>query len=152
MCIRDSLRPNLNFTQKDHENFCKKIIDGFDSDTLNNQANEQDIPTPIFIIGMPRSGSTLIEQILSSHSEIEGTMELMTLPNLERKIIIDGGLNFDKKYPESFKYFNEEQLADFGKQYLNQTSIYRTDKPYFCLLYTSPSPRDRTRPRMPSSA
>ena len=109
----------------------KKIIDGFDSDTLNNQANEQDMPTPIFIIGMPRSGSTLIEQILSSHSEIEGTMELMTLPNLERKIIIDGGLNFDKKYPESFKYFNEEQLADFGKQYLNQTSIYRTDKPYF---------------------
>ena len=127
----NDLRPNLNFTQKDHENFCKKIIDGFDSDTLNNQANEQDMLTPIFIIGMPRSGSTLIEQILSSHSEIEGTMELMTLPNLERKIIIDGGLNFDKKYPESFKYFNEEQLADFGKQYLDQTSIYRTDKPYF---------------------
>ena len=89
------------------------------------------MPIPIFIIGMPRSGSTLIEQILSSHSQIEGTMELMTLPNLERKIIISGGQNFDKRYPESFRYFNQEQLADFGMEYINQTSIYRSDKPYF---------------------
>ena len=128
----NNLRPNLNFNQKDHKKFCEKIIDGFDSDTLKNQAEKQDnMPTPIFIIGMPRSGSTLIEQILSSHSQIEGTMELMTLPNLERKIIISGGQNFDKKYPESFRYFNQEQLADFGMEYLNQTSIYRSDKPYF---------------------
>ena len=128
----NNLRPNLNFNQKDHKKFCEKIIDGFDSDTLKNQAEKQDnMPTPIFIIGMPRSGSTLIEQILSSHSQIEGTMELMTLPNLERKIIISGGQNFDKKYPESFRYFNQEQLVDFGMEYLNQTSIYRSDKPYF---------------------
>tara|TARA_B100000945_G_scaffold130831_1_gene104425 strand:+ start:191 stop:2194 length:2004 start_codon:yes stop_codon:yes gene_type:complete len=128
----NNLRPNLNFNQKDHKKFCEKTIDGFDSDTLKNQAEKQDnMPTPIFIIGMPRSGSTLIEQILSSHSQIEGTMELMTLPNLERKIIISGGQNFDKKYPESFRYFNQEQLTDFGMEYLNQTSIYRTDKPYF---------------------
>jgi len=128
----NNLRPNLNFNQKDHEKFCERIIDGFDSDTLKNQAEKQEnMPTPIFIIGMPRSGSTLIEQILSSHSEIEGTMELMTLPNLERKIIISGGESFDKKYPESFKYFNQEQLADFGMEYLNQTSVYRSDKPYF---------------------
>ena len=128
----NNLRPNLNFNQKDHEKFCERIIDGFDSDTLKNQAEKQEnMPTPIFIVGMPRSGSTLIEQILSSHSEIEGTMELMTLPNLERKIIISGGESFDKKYPESFKYFNQEQLADFGMEYLNQTSVYRSDKPYF---------------------
>jgi len=128
----NNLRPNLNFNQKDHKKYCERIIDGFDSDTLKNQAEKQDnMPTPIFIIGMPRSGSTLIEQILSSHSQIEGTMELMTLPNLERKIIISGGQNFDKKYPESFRYFNEEQLADFGREYLNQTSVYRSDKPYF---------------------
>ena len=128
----NNLRPNLNFNQKDHREFCERIIDGFDSDTLKNQAEKQDsMPTPIFIIGMPRSGSTLIEQILSSHSEIEGTMELMTLPNLERKIIISGGQNFDKKYPESFKHFNQEQLANFGMEYLNQTSVYRSDKPYF---------------------
>lgn len=128
----NDLRPNLNFNQKDHKSFCERIIEGFDADTLQNQAIKKDgKPIPIFIIGMPRSGSTLIEQILSSHSKIEGTMELMTLPNLERKIIISGGQNFDKKYPESFKYFNKEQLADFGQQYLNQTSIYRTDKPYF---------------------
>ena len=128
----NDLRPNLNFNQKDHKSFCEGIIEGFDSDTLQNQAIKQDgKPIPIFIIGMPRSGSTLIEQILSSHSKIEGTMELMTLPNLERKMIISGGQNFDKKYPESFKYFNKEQLSDFGQEYLNQTSIYRTDKPYF---------------------
>ena len=128
----NDLRPNLNFNQTDHQKFCKRIIKGFDFDTLKNQASEQaDAPTPIFIIGMPRSGSTLIEQILSSHSQIEGTMELMTLPNLERKMIISGGLKFDKKYPESFKHFNKAQLADFGKAYLDQTFIYRKDKPYF---------------------
>jgi tetratricopeptide (TPR) repeat protein len=128
----NDLRPNLNFNQTDHQKFCKRIIKGFDFDTLKNQASEQaDAPTPIFIIGMPRSGSTLIEQILSSHSQIEGTMELMTLPNLERKMIISGGLKFDKKYPESFKHFKKAQLADFGKAYLDQTSIYRKDKPYF---------------------
>ena len=128
----NDLRPNLNFNQTDHQKFCKRIIKGFDFDTLKNQASEQaDEPTSIFIIGMPRSGSTLIEQILSSHSQIEGTMELMTLPNLERKMIISGGLKFDKKYPESFKHFNKAQLADFGKAYLDQTSIYRKDKPYF---------------------
>ena len=128
----NDLPPNLNFNQTDHQKFCKRIIKGFDFDTLKNQASEQaDAPTPIFIIGMPRSGSTLIEQILSSHSQIEGTMELMTLPNLERKMIISGGLKFDKKYPESFKHFNKAPLADFGKAYLDQTSIYRKDKPYF---------------------
>ena len=46
-------------------------------------------------------------------------------------MIISGGLKFDKKYPESFKHFNKAQLADFGKAYLDQTSIYRKDKPYF---------------------
>ena len=84
----NNLRPNLNFNQKDHKKFCEKIIDGFDSGTLKNQAEKQDnMPTPIFIIGMPRSGSTLIEQILSSHSQIEGTMELMTLPTQMRNQI-----------------------------------------------------------------
>ena len=51
----NNLRPNLNFNQKDHKKFCERIIDGFDSDTLKNQAEKQDnMPTPIFIIGMPR--------------------------------------------------------------------------------------------------
>ena len=88
-------------------------------------------PTPIFIVGMPRAGSTLIEQILASHSRIEGTMELMTLPNLERTIRIAGGRKFNENYPRSLRKFNQDELGAFGQAYLDETAIYRTSKPFF---------------------
>ena len=61
---------------------------------------------------MPRAGSTLVEQILASHSLIEGTMELMTLPNLERSIRLAGGKRFDKDYP-LYRYFLTAKQWEF---------------------------------------
>ncbi len=99
---------------------------------LNVQAQPQrNSPTPIFIVGMPRAGSTLIEQILASHSQVEGTMELSTLPNLERRITIAGGKMFNQKYPASLAHFGTEDLSAFGQNYLNETAMYRTDKAFF---------------------
>ena len=128
----NDIRPNLNFDADKNDAFCNRIVEGFDADMLTRQAQSQrNSPTPIFIVGMPRAGSTLIEQILASHSQVEGTMELSTLPNLERRITIAGGKQFNQKYPGSLAHFGTEDLTAFGQTYLKETAMYRTDKAFF---------------------
>ena len=85
---------------------------------------------PIFVLGLPRAGSTLIEQILASHSQVEGTMELANIPRLV------GALNSsspsaDAGYPNLLRVLTEEQCAEFGAAYLADTAIYRVGKPFF---------------------
>ena len=78
---------------------------------------------PIFILGMPRAGSTLIEQILSSHSQIEGTSELPDIPAIARRW---------KAYPDEVADAGADQPAALGEEYLARTKIQRkTDKPLF---------------------
>lgn len=128
----NDLRPNLEFETQKNDGFCAKHIGIFNRNMLDKQASPKPSgPTPIFIVGMPRAGSTLIEQILSSHSQIEGTMELATLPKLERKVKIEGGKKFKQHYPECLDKFSEEELSAFGQEYLDKTAVYRTDKNYF---------------------
>ncbi|HEY5712805.1 MAG TPA: sulfotransferase [Allosphingosinicella sp.] len=89
-------------------------------------------PDPIFVLGMPRSGSTLIEQILASHSQVEGTMELPDIPALARRLGLgkpgaDGAL-----YPECLADLDADALAALGREYLERTRIQRkTDRPFF---------------------
>ncbi len=79
-------------------------------------------PDPIFILGMPRAGSTLIEQILSSHSMIEGTMELPDIAALVAKAKADGGI----------AHQSAEALATLGQAFLDRTRIQRkTGKPFY---------------------
>lgn len=80
-------------------------------------------PDPIFVIGMPRAGSTLIEQILSSHSLVEGTMELPDIPLISSRLgNRKGGLNA----------VDAAELRAMGDEYLERTRIQRkTDKPFF---------------------
>ena len=88
-------------------------------------------PDPIFIVGLPRSGSTLLEQILSSHPQVEGTMELADMPNLVREL---GGsqVRAKSKYPESIAALDADALLALGGRYLELTRIYRrTDAPFF---------------------
>ena len=128
----NDLRPDIDFSPIKNREFCDTSIAEFDADMLASQADPKPTgPTPIFIVGMPRAGSTLIEQILASHSLIEGTMELMTLPNLERTIRIAGGKKFNKGYPQSLRKLQSKELAAFGQAYLDETAIYRSSKPYF---------------------
>lgn len=128
----NEMRPDVNFDTAKNSAFVDKLITSFDAAMLQQQAAAVSTgPTPIFILGLPRSGSTLIEQILASHSEIEGTMELTTLPNLERRISIQGGRQFKEHYPVSLGKFSAEELTRFGQAYIEETSIFRTDKAYF---------------------
>jgi len=86
---------------------------------------------PIFIIGMQRSGSTLIEQILDSHPRIEGTAELTDLPSVVRdqgEIAHRRGISFN----EHMRRMSADELRALGEDYLERTRVYRlTDKPFF---------------------
>jgi predicted Zn-dependent protease len=88
-------------------------------------------PDPIFIIGLPRSGSTLLEQILASHSEVEGTQEL---PDIQRMVLDIQGRDHDpenSRYPAALADMSEEDFAQLGEKYITDTRVYRTGKPFF---------------------
>jgi tetratricopeptide (TPR) repeat protein len=74
-------------------------------------------PDPIFVVGLPRSGSTLIEQILSSHSQIEATMELLNVT-----AIID---RLDGPYPEVLTDFDGDVFEALGEEYIEETRAFR---------------------------
>jgi tetratricopeptide (TPR) repeat protein len=88
-------------------------------------------PDPILIVGLPRSGSTLVEQILASHSAVEGTQELSDV----QRIVLDlQGRDRDLDNPRYPGVMQQMQQADFvrlGEKYLRDTRAYRTDRLYF---------------------
>src|SRR6202000_3170210 len=81
-------------------------------------------PDPIFVVGLPRAGSTLIEQILSSHSQVEGTMELHDIGQMVRKIGGAGKKSRASAYPDVLAEFAPEQLRGLGEKYLSRTRRY----------------------------
>lgn len=86
---------------------------------------------PIFILGLPRSGSTLIEQILASHSQVEGTQEL---PDVQRFVLEMQGRDVDfdhPRYPGVLTNMAADDFSRLGQRYLDGTRAYRTDRPFF---------------------
>ena len=88
-------------------------------------------PDPIFIVGLPRSGSTLLEQILASHTEVEGTMELADIPRLVHRLQGREYQEANPRYPGVLAELTAEQLRGFGEKYLADTQVYRTGKAFF---------------------
>jgi tetratricopeptide (TPR) repeat protein len=89
-------------------------------------------PAPIFVIGMPRSGSTLVEQILASHPLIEGTAELPIVPILVQTMAADHGLTLGDSYRELLPRVAPETFAALGREYLRRAQQHRrTDRPFF---------------------
>lgn len=89
-------------------------------------------PAPIFVIGMPRSGSTLVEQILASHPQIEGTAELPIIPILVQTMAADHGLTLGDSYRELLPRVSPATFAALGAEYLRRAQQHRrTDRPYF---------------------
>ncbi len=86
---------------------------------------------PIFIVGLPRSGSTLLEQILASHSQVEGTMELADIPRLVQELQGRETIAGAPRYPDVLTRLTPEDCKRMGEQYLADTRIYRTGKPFF---------------------
>jgi len=96
-----------------------------------------DAPDPIFIVGLPRAGSTLIEQILSSHSAVEGTMELPEIISTARMLRQQGNpdqatSDHATPYHDVLATLDAQAVRELGEQYIERTRIHRkTDAPFF---------------------
>jgi tetratricopeptide (TPR) repeat protein len=107
------------------------IISVFDREFIESNAGlGNPDPAPIFVVGLPRSGSTLIEQILASHSQVEGTSELPYLGRVTKSLNRNraDGIN----YPEATRELGEKQFKALGQDYLDYARMHRTEgKPRF---------------------
>jgi tetratricopeptide (TPR) repeat protein len=90
-----------------------------------------DSPDPIFIVGLPRSGSTLLEQILASHSKVEGTMELADIPRLVLELQGREPHSDNPRYPAGLQTLEPGEFLRLGQKYISDTRVYRTDKARF---------------------
>jgi tetratricopeptide (TPR) repeat protein len=100
-----------------------QCIKAFTAEAFAERPGGCEARDPIFIVGLPRAGSTLIEQILSSHSLVEGTAELPDIPALARNL---------GTYPEDVLKLDADARRKLGEEYLKRSSVQRrTDRPYF---------------------
>jgi tetratricopeptide (TPR) repeat protein len=88
-------------------------------------------PSPIFVVGLPRSGSTLLEQILASHSRVEGTMELADIPRLVLELQGREPEAEHPRYPRVLADMTPEHFRHLGERFIDDTRIYRTGKAFF---------------------
>ncbi|KPP83161.1 MAG: TPR domain protein [Oceanicaulis sp. HLUCCA04] len=87
-------------------------------------------PAPIFIVGLPRAGSTLLEQILASHSQVDGTLELPNI--LSTAHSLRGRNRSDRtRYPRILHELDAGALADMGRRFIEETAIHRKGAPFF---------------------
>jgi len=100
-----------------------RCVEKFTKAAFDERAGGCDAPDPIFIVGLPRAGSTLVEQILASHSQVEGTSELPDIPALARKAGV---------YPKGTLELTERERRELGEEYLKRAGVQRrTERPLF---------------------
>ena len=88
-------------------------------------------PDPVFVVGLPRSGSTLLEQILSSHSKVDGTMELHNILNLAKRLRGRDEPGGKPRYPAILNDLDDDYFLRFGEQFIDDTRSYRGEAPFF---------------------
>jgi tetratricopeptide (TPR) repeat protein len=122
-------RKQISYNAEDYKISIDEMINFFE-----NNINILDLKAvassdaPIFILGLPRSGSTLIEQILSSHSLIEGTQELPNIMAISRDIKL---IDQKKGYPHNLLKLTQSSFDELGKKYIDETKWARSSKPFF---------------------
>jgi len=109
---------------------CEEQIAACTPETFK-QVSGHDAPDPIFIVGLPRAGSTLLEQILSSHSQIDGTLELPNVLSISGKLRRLGQREGNNRYPEILNDLTPETLRELGEEYIRDTRIHRLGAPFF---------------------
>ncbi|MCL2912732.1 sulfotransferase [Shewanella corallii] len=88
-------------------------------------------PDPIFILGMPRAGSTLIEQIIASHSKVDGTLELPDILAMAHRLNGRRRLDEAPRYPENLTDLSDSELKQLGQEFLDNTRVHRGSAPFF---------------------
>ena len=122
-------RKQVSYNAEDYKISIDEIINFFENNNnILDLRAEAGSDEPIFILGLPRSGSTLIEQILASHSLIEGTQELPNIMAISRDIKL-----IDQKngYPDNLLKLNQSSFDELGKKYIDETKWARSSKPFF---------------------
>jgi len=114
-----------------HEN-TQRLIKFFDAGFFDNRRG-QGAPhaEPIFVVGLPRAGSTLLEQILASHSQVEGTMELPDIISIARRLSDKKRGSDESRYPDILAEMSSAQLTALGDEYIERTTIQRSGAPFF---------------------
>ena len=131
-------------------NQLQRANNGFDINKIEQQVDEQikyctaelfekyahigfEAPDPIFIVGLPRAGSTLLEQILASHSQVDGTMELHNILGLASRLRgrVQIKNNQESPYPKNLHEINTDYFKRFGQQFIDETRVYRNNAPFF---------------------
>jgi len=120
-----------SFSGKQFGQAIERIKQGFDVVALSQQAGPSK-PVPIFILGMPRSGSTLVEQILASHSVVTGTQELLCLPSVKRSAHLLATQKYGGGYLDKIGAIETADLEKLGQDYLRLSAFYhQNETPYF---------------------
>lgn len=134
----NGLHPRRRFDAARFAAAVTRLIDAFDGDALARRApKRRGRPAPIFIVGMPRSGSTLIEQILASHSQVEGTIESLILPSVKRRVHLHCVDRLGGEYLDRLGEVASEDLEAFGRMYLEESAILHTGR---CAFFTDKLP------------
>jgi tetratricopeptide (TPR) repeat protein len=117
-------REDLDYSADENSRFVDRLIEIATPEFFaERQGQGCDAADPVFVLGMPRAGSTLVEQILSSHSQIEGTTELPDIPAMARRV---------SNYPLNLPELKGEKLAELGEEFLRRSRIQRkTERPMF---------------------
>lgn len=124
-------RASIKYDPVESEVTHDRLQEVFSAELMSQPQHQiRQVATPIFIVGMPRSGSTLVEQILSSHSTVEGCGELPYVVMLTTAL---GRNRADSlRYPEVVAEFGESEFEGSGRTYLHHSKTHRTlDTPYF---------------------
>jgi tetratricopeptide (TPR) repeat protein len=124
---------HIGYDQQETSDFVQRSKQVFSADFFQERAGHGwPAADPIFIVGLPRSGSTLIEQILSSHSSVEGTMELPDILAMAGELSGRRQKNAPPVYPAILSSLDAQGCRRLGQQYLEQTRIQRkTTRPLF---------------------
>jgi tetratricopeptide (TPR) repeat protein len=130
----NALRRKSQPYHKDHtESFARRLKSVYTREFFDAHKDAgSSAADPIFIVGLPRSGSTLIEQILSSHSQVEGTMELHDIGQMTRELGKWARKTDEDSYPEIVSELPLERFKALGEEYIERTRIHRKlGRPFF---------------------
>ncbi|MFT5483027.1 MAG: tetratricopeptide (TPR) repeat protein [Halieaceae bacterium] len=120
------------YSAEDNHAAVQALITTCTPELIQNKAGYGcEAPDPIFIVGLPRSGSTLLEQILASHSLVDGTSELREMISIARRLGGKKNKVDESLYPGALLDLSENDCRELGEEYLERTRVQRRGAPYF---------------------